>query len=117
MGRDSRSGASVRDKGKCIFKAEQGPLLLGSGGTWVPGQLPMLLLCAPKDLKSEKQHLLVSFLMRVSQMTHSQLSVGSRIHVTFALSLSTCLEPGPSFAVFTLNDSWNVCASLEGISE
>ncbi|CAM9839487.1 unnamed protein product [Rangifer tarandus platyrhynchus] len=33
MGRDSRSGPSVRDKGKCIFKGEQGPLLVGSGDT------------------------------------------------------------------------------------
>ena len=29
MGRDGRSGLSVRDEGECIFKGEQGPLLVG----------------------------------------------------------------------------------------
>ena len=41
---------------------------------WVPGQPPMLSLCARADLKSEKQHLLASFVMRFSQMTCSQNS-------------------------------------------
>ena len=104
-------------KASAFARVSRGLSCLAQVIWWVLGQLPMLFLRARSDLKSEKQHLLVSFLMRVSQMTHSQLSEGWRIHMAFALSLSSCLEPGPSFAVFTLKDSWNVCASLEGISE
>lgn len=119
MGRDGRSGPSVRDEGKCIFKGEQGPLLVGRADMVGPRPAAHALPLRPSGSKIRKgtSSGFVCHEILPDDPLPEQLSVGSRIHMAFALSPSLCLEPGPLCAIFTLNNSWNAYASLNGTSE